>query len=184
MMERIDLWLLGKIFIPISKWADYRFHLNPWKIAIQFMMVSALMVAIQAALFFVRDPLWMGIFNLLSVTLILFMRSIDIIRLTRISNEFERRPDIMPRDTMIYTLVPSLRILYLWFGGVLGAALVIPGLMLPSHVPTDIPMAICTFWIFTAGIGFYFAACPRPPAKRKKAEEKAPIGAQMAGVRS
>jgi len=181
----IDGWMIRRVFAPISHWIDYRFRINPWRQAIYILMISGVLAVLDLTVNVMMISWWAVPIGVLCAAMILLCCAVDILRLTKISEQYERRPDIIPADA-IYYAIPFNRVMHLGIGLLvffpvdLITELTVHGKSIPMMIVHGIPR----LWFIVAGIGMYFAAVPRPPAKRKKKKVYAPLAAILAGMRN
>lgn len=181
---RLDDWLIRKIFAPIAHATDNRLHLNPWQLAAKIMMVSAVLVTADAMINNTKKT-WGGLsWNILITCMIIGIRAIEVYKLSKISDSYEKRPDILPADT-IFFIQPFSRVMHIFLSLWLCPLDFIGTYLLYHNNLWAVTIHyLPQLWFFVAGIGYYFAAVPRPPAKRKEKKVHAPIGAQLAGIKS
>jgi len=178
-LTSLDIWLIRRCIMPISHEIDRRWHVNPWDQAAKILMFSAVL-AVMDLLLNVAKGWGMTALAVLLILAILLVRGFDIIRLSRISEAYEKNPAVIPVDWLYY-VIPHNRMMHLFMGF---------GLFAPFDLASSLAaysgiLSVCIhfiprLWFGVAGIGFYFAACPRPPAKRKEKKVHAPIGAELA----
>lgn len=181
-LHALDIRLLAKVFIPIANWIDTNWHINPWQLAAKIMMVSAVLAVLDLVY---SAKLTMGgiLWHAFLAIIILLVRAADIWKLTKISDQYERRPDIMPADWIIFAQ-PISRMMHLF----LGFMITIPSALAAGiHAYHGILPFLFYFvpqmWFPLAGVGYYFAGVLRPPAKRKEKKVNVPLGATLAGIK-
>lgn len=169
-LEKIDSKLLWGACWPIAKKVDYYLHISPTEIAIKLMMVSAIMAIFDSI---ANHAAWGGLsMRVMDITitlLIIMIRAWDIYTLSVIEKKWRERPNMMPLEMVRYIL-PFNRIMYLLIGFMM---------LLPLDIVSSVGRSggsVLSFiwhflpriWFETAGVAYYFAALPRPPAKRKE----------------
>lgn len=181
MFAKTDMFLLLKVFIPISRYIDKRFHMNPWRLASNILGFSVLLLAVDWTRGAVRNPSWLDSVLLLMFFGIAWVRWDDMKRLNAMSAAYERSPDKTPTDWLRY-LIPYNRMLHTSFG-VVFFVLDIAALFTGGFKGHELDL-IGRCWFLVVGIGFYFAACPRPPGKRKEKKAKAPMFGILSPVKT
>lgn len=185
-LMRADLWVIRNICMPLTSAVDQRFHINPWKLAANVMMASAFLAVIDISLYDIigsstaEKCLWVFLGSL-----ILMARALDIRQLTLISDKYEKRPDIMPME-WLYFIQPISRLCHIIPGIILFFLGDIVSALTKAHGSAFIFAVyfIPRMWYILAGIGYYIAAVPRPPAKRKEKKVHAPMFGELARVKS
>ena len=179
-VQRTDLWIIIKIFYPLSGKIDERFHINPWRVASYFLLASTALLF--ADMLCNVHSLW---FDAAFGPIMLLIRWFELSKLSKISEAYERNPMGMMPSAWAFFMSPLNRIWGLWFG-------------LLFFTPLDLAAAVVTYksplafafrfipglWITVGGIGYYFAVCPRPPAKRKEKKVEAPSWATPAMIKT
>lgn len=164
MMQKLDSWLLWKLFWPLAKKIDYYLHKNPAEIATKVLMLATVLMILEFIIH--AGSGWLKWAGYAVCGLCVAGNTFHITKLTRISKSYEERPEVMPAEQLTYIIAPF----YRFFNFGLGM------LFLPGDIFTSISHNWLYFiihfpprcWFLCCGIAFYFAALPRPPAKRKE----------------
>jgi hypothetical protein len=178
--ERIDGFLLRKVFTPIAHMADYRLHRNNFDCAVWMFEAATVLVISDIAVMWSKHGWGEGVFVGMIKLLNAAIYTSNILRASRCSADYERRPDILPKEAAFFAVLPSaLRLLMLTMPLFLSVPIIMSGALTGKlmYVADGIAMT----WLFWGGCGYYFGMVPKPPARRK--EQEANFG-QMVPVRS
>lgn len=162
--DYVDTVMFVYIFRPISNFLDKYCHINPWQLAIYVFMLSAICSTMSLVF---GEPHWYAL-DIPLAMLIILVRALDIYRLSKISEKYEAKPSDTLDINWLYFFLPFNRRWHWYLGLIL---LPIDIFAAFNHNHDWLGITAGTFarsWFFIAGIGFYFAALPRPPAKRKE----------------
>ncbi len=185
MIARIDGWLLLKLFMPLSNWLDYRWHINNYRVAALFFKIAAFAgVGLIVVIFTQSGSMWLRIIFLLiqPITAWIFLQRAE--ALLQASKEWERgTSQYLPKEAVQYVLTPP----HTRVGEFIWAVLLFaPNLVDLFRHSVWYVCAEELFWIWPlyVGIAYYFAAVPPSTKARKKQEHKAPLFGNLAGVRT
>lgn len=188
-ITRFDLFLIFKVFVPVAHWADYRWHLNQYRIAYWFMQLGAGTAILAPFTYFVPPITHQGIFwfaiifpiNIL-IAYFYLKRCKD---LQTADRKWERNPTEIPREAYYYIMVPAFVRL---IGVIYTLLFVTPMIFLTIaahmhwYMVIIIPFTRC-WLLFGDSVAPYFAMLPPSPRKRKEKKQEAPMGAIYAGVK-
>lgn len=166
MFARFDAWLIRRVFSPVAHYIDYRWHRNNYAVAAWLLQATVTLYVVLIAVNVIRDG-W-GVFlddPFAFVNIPMFVYAS--MQAAYASEAYERRPDIMPAQAMFLLAWP--RLFYLMVIGVLCAVNI--GLLIRDIQAGDTMGIIHSVGLLygpVAAIAFYFAAIPKPPAKRKE----------------
>ncbi len=179
-MHDLDIRLLARIFIPAANWIDENWHINPWQLAAKIMIASTVLAMFDLFVRPGRGIVWPAFLAII----ILLLRGFEIWKLSKISDDYERSPDVMPVG-WLYFNVPFSRIWHMiWGFGITIPSALMGGIMFHHGVTNFIIYFVPQLWFPLAGVGYYFAGVLRPPGKRKQKKVRIPFGAILAGVKS
>lgn len=189
-LYRADFMVLKYVFMPIAYKIDYLWHINPYQQAANFMIASAVLTATDIAIYEIAVPK-VSTFDVIFWSFVTLMvvgcRAYDISRLTKISKFYENNRDkgLFPIE-MIGFILPYSRMTHLWLGVVLLAPfdLAVAYMKAEGDWLRTIIWFVPRCWFMVAGIGYYLAACPSPPKKRKEKEARAPLFGTLSSVKS
>lgn len=179
-LDRLDTWLVLRVFMPIAHWVDYRWHINQYDLAAKVMTAGlALCVALNA-----EEAIknWHhGWLNVISAGSCVWVYSHQLRDLQKASKAYERNPCAIPREAIGFIAMWPLRMLLLFLGLFL---LCIEGLAdtILHRWPWD---AVVNSWMLLIAIGWYLAGGLPPWRARKKKERRSPwVAPLLAGVKS
>jgi hypothetical protein len=182
MLEKADKALMH-VFTRLAHAVDHRFHINPYVLARDVMGVGVALFGAQT----VQDVMlnWKHHMPVVFSVMLAFLLmgsffSIDLVRLTRAGDAYEKHPHRVSRDAAHYVLLPhALRLMLLGFGAEVAA--VLTGVDLTTR-HAALPYYIENFWLMLAGCSWYIAGVKPPHRGRRKKKERAPAAAALQGA--
>lgn len=115
-LGRMDIWLLFRVFMRLSHWVDWRFHRNQYDLAAWMMSAGIAMNLATAAQAIINN--WkFGLLNALSSAMLGYAYVGYLGRLQRASAAYERNPDRVPQDALIFIFMAGFMRLGILFIG-------------------------------------------------------------------
>lgn len=178
-MHRLDGLLMGRVFQPIAHWADYRWHVNHFRLALFCIQLGfASFIVGSFAAWLPSHTLFGAISPAIAVASVWFSRS-WIPQLTEASAAFERDPAAIPYAARGFVfMLPCARALMASLSISLAAIMTGPIILIGSAglavQELYIPLMVCMF---------YFAGVVPSGRARKPKKERAPVGLEPAPAR-
>jgi len=173
-LERADKVLIHA-FTRLAHAVDHRFHVNPYTLARNVMGAGIALFCAQTVQDVMRN--WKHhmpvVFSVtLGFVLVGSFFSIDLVRLGRAGEEYEKHPHRVSRDAAHYMLLPyALRLMLLGLGTAVVAVLTEVDLT-TRHAAAS--YYIENFWLMLVGCSWYIAGGMPPHRGRRKKQARTP----------
>lgn len=167
---RMDVLILSRVFMPFAHWVDYRFHKNQFDLAAIFLSAGMALNAAQTLQDILHDGWLIGAMMAMSTGILIWVYSWHMRKLSKASEAYERRPDIISLDAAFFMVImPPGRMLLLLLGGLI----VLMDIPLAMLSPTMIHLIriVTSAWMLCVAISQYIAGGLPPRRDRKKKKE-------------
>lgn len=176
---RLDALVMGRVFTPVAHWADYRWHVNHFRLALLCLKVGLVCFVGGAFQSFVRDPSWLGAVSVAVTGLNIWTCQGWLRDLGKASEAYERDPCKVPRSAIGFVIFPAgLRALFSMICISMYAAFLPMAVVLGS-----VGLGVQMVYLPLMAAMYYFAGIIPSGRARRPKRERAPAGLEPVPAR-